>query len=149
MPPWAEALARILDTALPIPGTRIRFGLDAVLGLVAPGVGDAITAAATAAFLWTGFRRGAPKIVLLRMVLNLLLDALVGAIPVFGDVFDVFHRAATKNLDLARRYAIEQYHPTFGDYAFVALLFGGLLVLLLTPLAIALTLAYAVVHRWG
>lgn len=143
-------LARVLDSAIPIPGTGVRFGLDAVLGFVAPGVGDAITAAATAAFLWAGFRRGAPKLVLLRMLFNLLLDALVGAIPVFGDVFDLFHRAATKNLELARQYALEQqYHPTFGDYVFIALILICLLVLLLAPFAIALTLAYAIAHHSG
>lgn len=147
VPPWAEALARVLDSAIPIPGTGVRFGLDAVLGFVAPGVGDAVTAVATAAFLWTGFRRGAPKLVLLRMLFNLLVDALIGAIPVFGDIFDLFHRAATKNLELARQYALEQYRPTFGDYVFIALILICLLALLMAPFAIALTLAYAIARH--
>lgn len=143
-PPWAETLAHWLDNAVAIPGTRIRVGLDALLGLILPGAGDAATAIATAAFIWAGIQRGVPKVILLRMLLNVLFDQIIGTIPVVGDVFDVFNRAASKNLALLRTYGSDGYQPTLGDYAVVTLVFVGLGALLITPLLLLFGLLYAV-----
>jgi hypothetical protein len=92
-------LARVLDTALRIPGTRIRFGLDAILGIV-PGVGDAIGALLGGYILWTAVRAGAPRLVLGRMLANIGVDAIVGAVPVAGTVFDVAFKAHRRNAQL-------------------------------------------------
>lgn len=99
----ARVLARALDSAVRIPGTNMRFGLDAVLGLV-PGLGDVAGAAMSSYLVLLGSRLGAPKPVLARMVLNVALDTLAGVVPVVGDLFDVAWKANTRNMALLERY---------------------------------------------
>lgn len=101
-------LARQLENRFRIPGTPIRFGLDALVGLI-PGAGDALTALTGSYALFIGAKLGAPPAVLVRMLANLAIDALVGAIPVVGDVFDVGWRATTKNLNLLERYVSDPH----------------------------------------
>ncbi|MGC4064466.1 MAG: DUF4112 domain-containing protein [Polyangiaceae bacterium] len=144
-PRWTETLARLLDTAFVVPGTQIRFGFDALLGLVFPGAADAATALITASFIWVGFRQGVPKVILLRMLFNLGIDAVVGTIPVVGDVFDVFHRAATQNLQLLRKHAGGDIQPGWGDYAFVSGVFLILAGLIALPLFLLAGAIYAIV----
>lgn len=96
-------LARLLDSALRIPGTNVRFGLDAVIGLV-PGLGDAAGAALAAYLVLLAARLGAPQAVVLRMLLNVTVDAVAGAVPVLGDLFDVGWKANTRNIELLDRY---------------------------------------------
>lgn len=98
-----ERLARFLDTAIAIPGTRIRFGADTVVGLV-PGVGDAITTLASAYLIYEAHRLGVPRHLLARMIGNVAFDAVIGAVPVLGDVADVFWRANTRNIRLLREH---------------------------------------------
>jgi NAD/NADP transhydrogenase beta subunit len=92
----ATRLARVLDTALRIPGTRIRFGLDPILGLL-PGLGDAIAALLGGYMVWTAVRAGAPRLIVGRMLANIAVDAIVGAVPVAGTVFDVAFKAHRRN----------------------------------------------------
>jgi hypothetical protein len=92
-------LARTLDAAVRIPGTNIRVGLDALLGLI-PGIGDAVGAALSGYIVLAAARLGLPKSVIARMLLNLGIDTAVGAIPVLGDLFDVAFRANTRNVAL-------------------------------------------------
>jgi len=91
-------LAVLLDTAVRLPG-GIRIGADAVIGL-APGVGDAITTAMAAYIVYEAHRLGLPKHKLLRMAANVAIDGLVGAVPVFGDLFDVAFKANIRNLKI-------------------------------------------------
>lgn len=100
----ARAVARVLDSAVGIPGTPIRVGLDAVLGLI-PGGGDVACAALGGYIVMAAVRRGAPKAVLARMVFNVLLDTVVGSVPVLGDLFDVVYRSNQRNVALLERYA--------------------------------------------
>lgn len=90
-----------LDRAFRLPGTNIRFGLDALLGLF-PGVGDTAIALISLAFIVAGWRMGCRKRVLAEMALNVGLDWAIGAIPIAGDIFDVAWRANTRNLALLR-----------------------------------------------
>src|SRR5262245_35410023 len=86
-----DRLARILDSAVTIPGTSIKIGLDPLLGLI-PGIGDGISSFLGGIILYDAAKFGAPKRVLLQMLGNLTVDTLVGAVPIFGDIFDVaFH----------------------------------------------------------
>ena len=94
-------LARMMDAAIVIPGTRIRLGADAVLGL-APGVGDLIAKIASAYILYEAHQMGLPKHKLLRMGGNVLIDFVFGSVPVAGDVFDVFWRANMRNIKILR-----------------------------------------------
>lgn len=94
-----EALARLLDSAIGIPGTRIRFGLDALIGLI-PGVGDVLGFVLGAWFLVEGLRVGAPSGLLARMAGNLAIDALAGFVPLIGDLVDIGFKANRRNAAL-------------------------------------------------
>lgn len=98
----AANLARLLDSQFAIPGTNIRFGLDAILGLI-PGIGDFITAGFSLFILAEAHRRGVSNRVLARMLVNIGLDWLIGLVPLFGDVADVFFKANLKNVELLER----------------------------------------------
>jgi hypothetical protein len=98
----ARTLARLLDTAITIPGTGIRFGADAVLGLV-PGLGDVAGALLAGYLVLLAERLGAPRSVILRMLGNVALDTLGGTVPVAGDVFDVAFKSNVRNVALLER----------------------------------------------
>jgi len=98
-----DALANLLDTALVIPGTNIRFGVDALIGLV-PGIGDAITTATSLYIVHEAYQLGAPKHLILRMLGNVALDGFVGAVPIVGDVFDAMWRSNRRNMALLRQH---------------------------------------------
>jgi len=100
----ARALARALDTAVGVPGTPIRVGLDALLGLI-PGAGDLASAALSGYIVLIAVRAGTPTIVIWRMLGNIGIDTLVGSVPVFGDLFDVAFKSNVKNVELLERYA--------------------------------------------
>jgi len=92
-----------MDELFAVPGTRLRFGLDALLGLL-PGVGDTAAAMASVYILSAAHRHGVPRVTLARMALNVAIDALVGAIPLAGDAFDVYFKANRRNVELLRRH---------------------------------------------
>lgn len=98
-----ERLADLMDSRFRVPGTDIRFGLDAVLGLV-PGVGDGLVSLPGVYIIVRAHRMGAPFLLLSRMALNLTIDLVVGAIPLLGDLFDVGFRANRRNVALLRRH---------------------------------------------
>ncbi|MFO7965897.1 MAG: DUF4112 domain-containing protein [Desulfobacterales bacterium] len=98
-----EKLSFILDDLFRIPGTRRRFGLDGLVGLI-PGAGDAATSLLSLYLIWEARRMGAPKPTQARMLGNIVLDTLVGSIPLFGDVFDVGFKANRKNLRLLKKH---------------------------------------------
>lgn len=97
-----ETLARVLDDVFRVPGTRIRFGLDGVIGLI-PGVGDAVTGALAAYLAFRAWGLGLPPGVILRMGANVGLDFAVGSIPVAGDLFDFGFKANRRNINLLKR----------------------------------------------
>jgi hypothetical protein len=135
-----------LDSRFRVPGTDIRFGIDPLLSLI-PGLGDLASPVFTLLLIVHGLQQRVPKIVMVRMVINALLDALIGAIPVLGSVGDVFWRANNLNLALLERHAKPVRHPSRGDYAFVFGLAGVFGVLVLGPFVLAVWLA-ALVWRW-
>ena len=114
------ALVRWLDDLIRIPGTKLGIGLDPLIGAIAPGVGDAVTGAASLAVLMTAIRRKVPTIVVARMLLNIAIDTILGAVPVVGDVFDVLWRSNYRNLQLLERHQGElEPRARAGDYALV------------------------------
>ena len=98
-----DALATLLDTALVIPGTSVRFGLDALIGLF-PVVGDIITTALSLFIVQEAYQLGAPGHVIARMLGNVALDGVFGAVPLVGDAFDVLWRANRRNVRLLREW---------------------------------------------
>lgn len=98
-----DALADLLDTAFVIPGTGIRFGMDSLVGLV-PGIGDAITTVVSLWIVYEARELGARPHVLARMLGNVAVDGVIGAVPLAGDLFDVAWRANKKNVRILREH---------------------------------------------
>lgn len=98
-----DKLAKLLDTQFRLPGTGFRFGLDTVIGLV-PGVGDALTGGLGLYIVHRARQEGAPGHLVLRMVGNLLVDTVLGSIPLVGDIFDFAFKANRKNAQLLQRH---------------------------------------------
>lgn len=104
-----EAMEKLLERSLTIPGTRIPIGLDALAGLI-PVAGDLITAAMGLWIVWEGKNLGLPKWQLWRMAANVGFDTAVGAVPLVGDVFDFAFRSNSKNLRIIKRH-LDKHHP--------------------------------------
>lgn len=98
-----DRLARLLDERFVIPGTGWRMGLDDVIGLI-PGIGDVVTGGMALYILLQARRLRLPRHLQARMLANIGIDALVGSVPVLGDVFDIAFKANRRNLDLLRRH---------------------------------------------
>ena len=104
-----EAMEKLLERSLTIPGTKIPIGLDALAGLI-PVAGDLITAAMGAWIVWEGRNLGMPKWQLWRMAANVGFDTAIGAVPVVGDLFDFAFRSNSKNLRIIKRH-LDKHHP--------------------------------------
>ncbi len=137
-----RSLAHQWDNLLRIPGTPIRLGWDALLGLI-PVIGDAAGGVLGSYGVWVGWRQGAPFSVLLRLLLNLLVDIVVGAIPVAGDLFDVGWRSNSRNVALLDRWLERPDQVRRRSAWLLVALAGILLVMLVASLAAAVWL----VHR--
>jgi len=140
----ARRLARLLDSAARVPGTQIRFGADAVLGLV-PGLGDVAGAALAGYLVLLARRHGAPRSVVMRMLANVAVDTIGGTVPLAGDLFDVAYKSNLRNLALLEG-AIERPAATTRTsrlvvvgtlLGIVLLVAGGLVVTVLAIRAIA------------
>ena len=134
-----RALARVMDTAVRVPGTRIRLGLDALLGLL-PGAGDVASGAVSLYAILVAARLGAPKSVLSRMAGNIVIDAVVGTVPLLGDIFDVAWKANTRNVALLEGYAAAPERTRKSSRVFVAAL---ILALILALVGIGALLVWA------
>jgi hypothetical protein len=124
----ARAVARLLDSAIRIPGTGIRIGLDPILGLI-PGLGDVAGAGMAGYTVLLAARLGAPRSVILRMLGNVALDTLVGAVPLLGDLFDAGWKANTRNVALLERYLERPGATRVSSRALVALVIAALVML--------------------
>ncbi|RZK88651.1 MAG: DUF4112 domain-containing protein, partial [Hymenobacter sp.] len=124
---WVVRTARLMDSQFRLPGTRFRFGLDPLLGLV-PIAGDLASTVVSVALLLTMLRHGASGAVVVRMALNILLDTVVGAIPLIGNVFDFAYKSNERNVDLLRRHYAEGRHSGSGKGLIALLLLGFLVV---------------------
>jgi hypothetical protein len=102
-----DALANLLDTAVAIPGLNVRFGLDAVIGLV-PGIGDTVTTVLSLFIVHEAYQLGAPGHVITRMLGNVALDGVVGSVPLVGDAFDVLWRSNRRNMQILRDWLERQ-----------------------------------------
>lgn len=148
MPPDPRGLdplrrwARIFDSAFRIPGTQITFGIDPILGLI-PGLGDVASPVFSLFFIWHGVKLGVPKVVLARMVFNALIDAIVGLVPVAGDLFDFGWKATAWNLALLERHAVPGRRATSGDWVFVILCGLVLVSVALLPILAFTWLGYS------
>ena len=142
-PEWARRLSAVLDSAFRIPGTPLRIGLDPILGAILPELGDALTAVLSVSLVTVAFRQRVPKWVLARMLTNIALDAILGAIPLVGDIFDFAFKANAKNLALIERHRGDPTLPaTWGD----RLVVSGVVLVVLACAVLPLLLAAALIR---
>jgi hypothetical protein len=135
---WAEHLVTLLDDRFRIPGTDFRFGLDPIIGILFPGVGDAVTGAGSVGLMALALRRGVPRVVLFRMILNILVDVVAGSLPIVGDIFDAAYKSNRRNLELIREHETPGSKATAMDYAISTLGIVLAVLSIIVPLAAAL-----------
>jgi hypothetical protein len=125
----------LLDEAFRIPGTGIRFGLDGIIGLV-PGVGDVLAGLLSLIIPVAAWIRGVPYVTLARMAANIGIGVLVGSIPIFGDIFDIFWKANRRNYRLLCRHLDEPRRHTASDWLFLLLLISALALVFAIPVVL-------------
>ncbi len=113
-----DLLSHVLDDWFRLPGTSIRFGLDGIIGLI-PGLGDILAGLASCIIVIAAWFRGVPYVGLIRMVVNIAIDVLVGSIPLIGDAFDIAWKANRRNYALMTRHLKQPRKHTWKDYAFL------------------------------
>ncbi len=102
-----DLLSQLFDTAFILPGTNVRFGIEALLRLI-PGIGDAAASALSAYLLYEAHRLGVPRHVFARLAANVAMEGIVGAVPLIGDLFDVGFRANRRNVRILRDHFEEE-----------------------------------------
>ncbi|HEX4322306.1 MAG TPA: DUF4112 domain-containing protein [Acidobacteriaceae bacterium] len=133
---WLEVL---LDEAFVIPGTSIRFGIDGIVGLV-PGLGDVLAGALSLIIPFAAWVRGVPYITVVRMLINVSIGLLIGAIPILGDAFDIFWKANRRNYRLLTRSIAEPRRHTWRDWVFLLMLGAGIALVFALPLIVLIFL---------
>ena len=141
---WVESIAHLMDNQFRIPGTNMRFGLDPILGLV-PFLGDISTFAVSGALVLTMARHGASRAIVLRMVVNIILDLVIGSIPILGALFDFGYKANERNVRLLREHYHEGKHQGKGT-GFLAMV---IIVLLLALALVIYGLVKVISWAWG
>jgi hypothetical protein len=132
----------LLDSSIPIPGTRYTLGIDQLIGLV-PGIGDLVGGFLSLYIIVEAARMGLPRGVLLRMGWNVAVDTLVGEIPILGDLFDIGFKANIRNLALLDGYVARPVEVRRASGRLVVALAAGLLALTAGAVALAVVLVRA------
>lgn len=131
-----DQLAHVLDDIFRLPGTRIRFGLDAIVGLV-PAVGDMLSSIAGFVIIFAAWQRRLPRVTVARMVANTALDTAMGSIPFLGDLLDVAWKANRRNYELLHRSSADYGRAqTWRDWLFFVLLLVAVAALVALPFAV-------------
>lgn len=137
-------MSHLLDNAIAIPGTKVRFGLDPILGVL-PGGGDVLTGLMSVYIVFEGARMGLPAPTLGRMGFNIVLDTLTGLVPVLGDLFDVTWKANSQNVALLEKHVANPVPSRAADKVFALLIIVGLVALVLGMAALSVWLITQVV----
>jgi hypothetical protein len=140
-----RVIAHLFDDAFVIPGTRIRFGLDALFGLV-PGIGDIFGAVVAVYALHVARRLRAPVVIQLHMLTNIAIDALIGTIPILGDAFDFVYRAQTRNLALLDAWLTAPHAAARRSRRGFVLIPLAIIAVFATLTALALWMLYILFH---
>lgn len=140
-----ELLSHILDDCFRIPGTGIRFGIDGIIGFV-PGLGDILAGLASCIIVIAAWFRGVPYVTLARMLANLAIDVIIGAIPFLGATFDIAWKPNRRNYKLLTRHLAEPRRHTWRDWCALAGMACAMLAMLLAPLAVALWILVHILH---
>ena len=136
-----RSLQRLLDEAFRVPGTNLRFGWDPLVGLI-PWAGDVLTAIFAAGIILQAHHMRVPRVVQLRMVMNVAIDVIVGVIPIVGDLADFAWKSNAMNFALLERHAAQPGPATAGDWVFVTGVLAAVAVIAIAPLVVL----YWIVH---
>ncbi len=137
-----DRLAWYLDNSIPLPGLNFRVGIDPLVGLI-PGIGDTIGAIMSSYILSEAARLGAPKTILLKMAFNIAVDALAGAVPILGDLFDFGWKANQRNAKILGGYLDDPRETVASSRLFAWVLIGSLIGLFILVGLIGYLLVYA------
>lgn len=143
--PLVETIARLMDAVFTIPGTKIRFGLDPLIGLV-PGIGASLSSVVSLFLIIRSARYRLPHLVLARMALNVLINGLLDAIPVAGDALSIFFRSNARNYELLKKHAGSRKTASRHDWLIVGMLLASVIA------ALALTFIgflWVLAHAWS
>ena len=136
--------AFLMDEAFTLPGTRIRVGIDALLGLI-PGIGDVIGGVMSTWIVAGALRHRVPGLIIMRMIFNIAVDLLFGAVPVAGDVFDFLFEENVKNMRLLEKHRDRRRPPrSTAAIAFVAIM----VLLLILLLSISIVAGVVALGLW-
>jgi hypothetical protein len=138
-------MARLLDSAVQIPGTRYRIGIDPIIGLI-PGIGDVIGAIFSSFIIFEAARLGAPQSTLVRMMANVAMDTLVGEVPLLGDLFDFGWKSNIRNVALLERHVAQPVSAKIASRRVLLLLGLGLLLLLAGVIALGIVLGHFILE---
>jgi hypothetical protein len=141
--PLFRWVALIMDDFLRVPGTKFRIGLDPIIGLL-PGVGDTASAIASAMVLIYAARSGLPKILLVRMAGNILINELIGVIPGIGDAFSFWFKSNKRNYELLQRYRLAPSHPRKGDWIFLIAVLALVFLVICAGLVVSFLILQAI-----
>lgn len=144
---FVRLLAEVLDRSIRVPGTDIRIGLDPIVGLI-PGFGDAVAGLAGSIILLLAAQLHVPRIVLVRMTMNIAINGVIGSIPLLGDVFSVWFQSNVKNVALLERQVEEERPSTLADWAFVIGLLLGI-VGLFVGMFLAIAWVFKAIWQWA
>ena len=140
-----DQVAALLDDSFRIPGTQIRFGLDALIGWV-PGIGDAMAAIASFLIVFAAWRRGVQVVTLIRMIANVFLETTLGAIPVAGDIFHVFWKSNRRNYRLLIREKEQPGANARRDWMFLAIIIFAAIAAVVIPVGILIWILRPLFH---
>jgi len=140
-----DKLAWLLDNSIKIPGTSWKIGLDGIIGLI-PGIGDLAAGGLSTYILYQAVKLKVPKAILARMTLNILLESVIGVIPVFGDLFDFAFKANQRNVDLMRKYVLNPKSTTQASTATILGIIIGLFFVMGLMVWGMFALVAAVIH---
>ncbi len=138
-------ISHVLDNAIPVPGTKVRVGLDPILGLL-PGGGDVLTGLISVYIVFEGARMGVPAATLGRMSTNIVLDVLTGTVPVLGDLFDVTWKANSQNVKLLEKHIADPEPSRAADRLFAIVMIIALIALVV---AVATLSVWLVSQLWA
>lgn len=140
-----DILSHILDDFIKVPGTSIRFGLDGIMGVV-PGIGDIMGGIASCIIIVAAWMRGVPYVTVTRMVANVVIEVVVGSIPILGDAFDIAWRANRRNYALLTGSMYEPRKYSIQSWIFLIALSMALIALMLLPMLLLAWLADGLMH---
>ncbi len=146
--PLFRWIAMLMDNLIRVPGTKVRFGIDPLIGLI-PGLGDTGSAMVSALALIQAARHGLPKIVLARMSVNILLNELIGIVPIVGDAFSFWFKSNVRNHELVKQHIAGARRATRGDWIFVIGVLVLLVIVVCAGIAVSLFLLQQLLQLFG